>query len=444
MRCAVLTFFPKENSSMRSLRSSLLVIACAFLAPAVVSAQQLGTLEAGVFAHYTSVNGDAQLGDHSTGFGGRGGIFLLRYLEAEIEYGRGTVKTGGVRYTDNAWFPTRIFATANVPITPRTRLLLGAGTVDTYKGDITRDEFEEGWSLLGGVRMCFGDAWSVRPEVVYDHTPSPSWMQRNFLFRPPGNPTSSRVQLRVGISRFIGRGSHSCAGGAESPRHPVPPPPPAAQPAPAPRPVAPTATLTASPASVVAGGSSTLAWRSTNAMSCSAPWASSSASTGSQSVSPASTTTYTVNCAGNGGTATASATVSVTEPAPPSTPPPAATPAPTTPHELFRLEGVYFDFDKASLKPEGRTKLDEAVAVLNRNADIRVEIQGHTDSIGTAEYNMGLSERRAKTVRDYLVSKGISATRMTTRGAGETEPVADNGTKAGRAQNRRVVLIEIH
>ena len=110
---------------------------------------------------------------------------------------------------------------------------------------------------------------------------------------------------------------------------------------------------------------------------------------------------------------------------------------------MFRLEGVFFDFDKATLKPEGRTKLDEAVATLNRYSDMRVEIQGHTDSLGTEAYNQGLSERRAKAVHDYLVSKGISASRLTTRGFGETQPVADNGTKEGRAQNRRVVLIEV-
>jgi outer membrane protein OmpA-like peptidoglycan-associated protein len=430
---------------MRSLRTSLLVMACALLlAPRATSAQQLGTLEAGLFAHFTTVNGDAQLGDHSTGFGGRAGIFLIRFLEAEIEYGRGTVKTGGIRYTDNAWFPTRILATANLPLTSRTRLLIGAGTVDTYKGDITRNEFEEGWSLLGGVRVCFGDAWSVRPEIVFDHTPSPSWMQRSFLFRPPGDPTSSRFNFRIGLSRFIGRGAGSCAGAPSAPRHPVPPPPPAATPAPP----APTATLGASPASITSGSSTTLSWRSTNAQSCSAPWASGSAATGSQSVSPATTTTYVVNCAGPGGTTSATTTVTVTQPAPPpATPPravaPPAAPPAAPPREMFRLEGVFFNFDKATLKPEGRTKLDEAVTMLNRYADVNVEIQGHTDSLGTAEYNMGLSERRAKAVREYLVSKGISPSRMTTRGVGETEPIADNGTKAGRAQNRRVVLIEV-
>ena len=134
--------------------------------------------------------------------------------------------------------------------------------------------------------------------------------------------------------------------------------------------------------------------------------------------------------------------MNVSQPAPPPVRAPVAAPA-APPREIYKLEGVYFDFDKATLKPEGRTKLDEAVATLNRYPDIRVEIQGHTDSLGTDAYNQSLSERRATTVREYLISKGIAASRMTSKGFGESQPVADNGTKAGRAQNRRVVLIEI-
>lgn len=129
----------------------------------------------------------------------------------------------------------------------------------------------------------------------------------------------------------------------------------------------------------------------------------------------------------------------------PAAPPPAAAAPPTQqpPREVFRLEGVFFDFDKSVIKPEGRVKLDSAVKILNRYPDMKVEIQGHTDSIATEQYNIGLSNRRANSVKEYLISKGISASRLTTRGFGETSPAADNGTAAGRALNRRVVLIEV-
>jgi OOP family OmpA-OmpF porin len=80
------------------------------------------------------------------------------------------------------------------------------------------------------------------------------------------------------------------------------------------------------------------------------------------------------------------------------------------------------------------------VSVLKQNPEIKVEIQGHTDHIGTAVYNQGLSENRAKAVRDYLVRQGIASYRLTAEGYGLTQPVASNDTEEGRAKNRRVEL----
>jgi OmpA-OmpF porin, OOP family len=104
------------------------------------------------------------------------------------------------------------------------------------------------------------------------------------------------------------------------------------------------------------------------------------------------------------------------------------------------LRGINFDFDKAVIKPEAEPVLDAAVDVLKENPDVKVRVGGHTDSVGTDAYNQGLSERRAKSVRDYLVAHGIDASRLTAVGFGESQPVADNKTKDGRAQNRRVTL----
>lgn len=130
------------------------------------------------------------------------------------------------------------------------------------------------------------------------------------------------------------------------------------------------------------------------------------------------------------------------EPKPAPAPPPPPPPAPK-PREIFRLSGVYFDFDKATLKKAGKDTLEAAVKYLTANPSAKVEIQGHTDSIGTDAYNRSLSDRRATTVMKYLRTRGIDPSRMTTKGLGESEPAADNGTKAGRAQNRRVVIIEL-
>jgi OOP family OmpA-OmpF porin len=104
----------------------------------------------------------------------------------------------------------------------------------------------------------------------------------------------------------------------------------------------------------------------------------------------------------------------------------------------WAYHGVLFDFDKDTIKPEYHSLFQNAVKVMNENPGLTVEIEGHTDSIGSAEYNQNLSERRARSVKSHLVVKGIDATRMTTKGLGEAEPVANNRTEEGRAQNRRV------
>jgi OOP family OmpA-OmpF porin len=99
---------------------------------------------------------------------------------------------------------------------------------------------------------------------------------------------------------------------------------------------------------------------------------------------------------------------------------------------------TYFDFDRATLKPEGRQKLDELVS---RIASMQLEVviaTGHTDRTGTDSYNQKLSERRALRVKSYLVEKGLPADRIFTDGKGERQPVASNATREGRARNRRV------
>jgi OOP family OmpA-OmpF porin len=97
-----------------------------------------------------------------------------------------------------------------------------------------------------------------------------------------------------------------------------------------------------------------------------------------------------------------------------------------------------FDFDKSVLKPDGKKSIDEAIAKM-KTVDVEMVIAtGHTDSVGTDAYNQKLSERRATTVKEYMVSQGISAAKITTLGKGETQPVATNKTAEGRSKNRRV------
>lgn len=102
------------------------------------------------------------------------------------------------------------------------------------------------------------------------------------------------------------------------------------------------------------------------------------------------------------------------------------------------IEGIFFDTDKDTIKPASRATLDRAAQVMREFPDMKVEISGHTDAEGDRAYNVELSRRRAEAVRKYLVDAGIDPGRITTRGAGPDEPIADNTNEEGRAKNRRI------
>ncbi|MCI0516353.1 MAG: OmpA family protein [Woeseiaceae bacterium] len=108
--------------------------------------------------------------------------------------------------------------------------------------------------------------------------------------------------------------------------------------------------------------------------------------------------------------------------------------------EEIQLPGVNFERNSERLQPGADAVLREAAETLKRNPTIRVEVAGHTDSVGDVDYNEGLSARRAATVRDYLISQGVSPARIASRGYGELQPIADNSSDEGKAANRRVVL----
>ena len=108
------------------------------------------------------------------------------------------------------------------------------------------------------------------------------------------------------------------------------------------------------------------------------------------------------------------------------------------------LEGLYFETNKADIKPKYYPILEEVITVLNKNPQMRVEIQGHTDNRGAAAYNMTLSDKRAESVKNYLAEKGIASWRLSSKGYGLTQPAATNATAEGRAMNRRVQLKPIY
>jgi len=211
-------------------------------------------------------------------------------------------------------------------------------------------------------------------------------------------------------------------------------PPAPAPPAPAPPPARPTVTLQASPSSINKGESATLSWNSTDATQLSiAPDVGSVTAQGSTKVTPSDSTTYTITASGPGGSASATASVAVNAPPPPPPPPPVDL------NKLFleEVRDAYFDYDKADIRPDAREALSKTADFLKKYPEIKVTIEGHCDERGSTEYNLGLGDRRASATKNYLVSLGVSADRLSTVSFGKEKPFCMEHGEPCWQQNRR-------
>jgi len=108
---------------------------------------------------------------------------------------------------------------------------------------------------------------------------------------------------------------------------------------------------------------------------------------------------------------------------------------------IVDLSDVLFDFNKSTLKPAAREKLAKVSGILSSYPNLKLQIEGFADNVGSDEYNQKLSEERADAVRDYLVTQGVRQANISAAGYGKSDPVADNSTAAGRAENRRVQVV---
>ncbi len=222
---------------------------------------------------------------------------------------------------------------------------------------------------------------------------------------------------------------------------PTPPPPPVEQKAESPAPKAPTASLVAEPGTIERGQWATLKWSSTDATEVQVSGLGQVAATGSRDVQPVESTIYRLIAKGPGGSAYAAANVNVTVPPPPSVTPRAET---RTLRERIDTElvDVYFDFDKSNIREDGRDALARDAhalrSILADFPDAVVILEGHCDERGSAEYNLGLGDRRAVSTHAFLEALGVTAGRLKMISYGKERPQCTESTEECWQKNRRV------
>ena len=269
-----------------------------------------------------------------------------------------------------------------------------------------------------------------------------TWLGRNGFFAGAGINYNLRLDSRSDLSGFESETGDAIGFQFRVGYHPgtrvyvapPPPPPPAPPSAPANRP--PTVRARCEPCTVPVGGTSTVTADATDpdgdpltyrwsaaAGSVSNPATRQSPWTAPRQEGPV-VVTVEVND-GKGGTASDAVTIQVIRPA----------------VKEIVFEDVHFDFDRYSLRPEAVRALDEVITALQQDATLRLQVEGHTCNIGTAEYNLALGERRAVAVRDYLTSRGIGTDRLATVSYGEERPKHDNAREETRRLNRRAALV---
>ncbi len=207
---------------------------------------------------------------------------------------------------------------------------------------------------------------------------------------------------------------------------PAPPPPPP--------PPAPTASLTANPSSIQQGETSTLSWTTQNANEVTLEGIGRVGPSGSQIVTPSTSTTYRLTAKGDGGTQEATARVTVTAAAPP-----VASAPSTSEQELFarNVRDIYFDYDKYDVRPSEQPTLQADAAFLKSHPNFRFTVEGHCDERGSTEYNLALGDNRANAVKQALVNLGVPAANIKTISYGKEKPVCTEHNEACWQQNRR-------
>ena len=213
----------------------------------------------------------------------------------------------------------------------------------------------------------------------------------------------------------------------------TPPPPP-------PPPPAPTASISANPATVNAGQSTHLTWQTDNATDVSIDGIGAVQASGSQTVTPTDSTTYHLVAKGPGGTQEATTRVTVNRPAPVQQ---QEAPPSLTDQQLFdnNIKDAYFDYDSYEIRPQDGSTLQADAQFLNQHPNWKILIEGHCDERGSTEYNMALGDSRAQSAKQALISAGVAANRLSTTSFGKEKPFCTESNEQCWQENRRAHLV---
>jgi peptidoglycan-associated lipoprotein len=193
-------------------------------------------------------------------------------------------------------------------------------------------------------------------------------------------------------------------------------------------PAAPTATLSASPSVIQQGQSTQLTWQTANATDITIAGLGTVAASGSRSVAPGTTTTYTLTAKGAGGSQDASASVTVN---------PVTATVPVVPRQELTIKDVFFDYDKAVLRDDAQPVAQNDASYLLQHPEVSVTIEGHCDDRGSTEYNLALGASRAAAVKDALQHQGVDAGRLKTISYGKEKPFCTQDNEQCWQENRR-------
>lgn len=408
------------------MRKFLLALAAIAVVGTPAIAQTRGTVELGGFARYNKygdfneaegeISGQAR---NAWGSGGRLGYFFSNRWQLELD--------GSFNPTDlNNYIPNQssnplnynpyhLRLNYNIPLGERAQFIIGAGPGLTRYGK-TIDGTNMNLSGLIGVRAKLFGPVHLRVDGTIDY--EPSGINNEEVY---GDQTDKRTHLgaQAGLSLLFGGSCNRVDSVTVSPRSVVLQP-------------GQRQSFTATTwncdrplpvSSIVASGGGTL--------------------TGNEFVAGSTAGTYYVTATDARSGMTGRSSIEVRLPPPPPPPPPAPQPPPPPPapdRTILILQGVTFMFDSSSLTRAAQDTLTRVARDLVANPTVNIEVIGHTDWIGSNEYNMRLSRARAESVKNFLIARGVAAERIATAWFGEERPIATNETDAGRAQNRRVEI----